>query len=343
MHRSLWLAPLVIGWLLATVGCDKLPFGNKPTPRKAAAPAPSTSAPAAASARGPASRDAGPERTDKFALPFAYERADDEPLARARGFMNDLFRDNIEYMKSGPRFFQAFAKSQRPRATVLTCSDSRVQTRAWDATPENDDFVVRNIGNQLSTSLGSVEYGVSDLGTPVLLILGHTGCGAVKAALSPEQGHHGPSVGAEIATLTLPEHLHGRDSETSWTDAVIANVHNQVKAALVRFSPLIAEGRLTVIGAVYDFRNDLRRGAGRVILVDVNGNAEPKRLSAFTTAVYGSAILDEPTVEPEGVGGRSRVEPAGPQNAADAEAADLAAIAEAVRKLPGLAASANPR
>lgn len=80
-----------------------------------------------------------------------------------------------------------FADKQTPRAAVITRADSRVHSRAWDLTPENDDFTVRDIGNQVQNVEGSVEYGIEHLHTPLLLIIGHTGCGAVKAAMG--DGH----------------------------------------------------------------------------------------------------------------------------------------------------------
>ena len=119
----------------------------------------------------------------KFIVPFAWEAAKDEPLAQTRAFLADVLTDNQGYMEHGDKYFAAFADKQTPRATVLTCADSRVHTTAWDVTPENDDFVIRNIGNQVENAPGSIEYGVEHLRTPLLFVIGHTGCGAVKAAM----------------------------------------------------------------------------------------------------------------------------------------------------------------
>ncbi len=325
------MVPLAIG----LVGCDKLPFGKKVVEeRQPARPAPSQAASASTVSTATSHGQKGP--SDRYAMPFAWERAEDEPLAKTRRFLGELLRDNTEYMKQGPRFFQSFAKAQRPRATVLTCSDSRVQTGAWDGTPENDDFIVRNIGNQLKTSAGSVEYGVVALGTPVLLILGHTGCGAVHAAQNPKHSHGSPDVDRELAELVLPKHLLGRDTDSAWTDAVIANVNTQVAAALERFAARIHQGQLTVVGAVYDFRNDLRRGAGRVTLVNVNGNSEPKRIEAFQAAVVGPSAIPK-----DGDGGTGPRTPAALASSAGAED-DFATIAERLKTVPGLVPHTSP-
>ena len=86
-----------------------------------------------------------------------------------------------------PRCFnspKALATSQHPWATVLTCSDSRVSPSwVFDTTP-GELFVIRNAGNTAFTeAIASVEYSVSVLKTPLLMVMGHSGCGAVTAAM----------------------------------------------------------------------------------------------------------------------------------------------------------------
>ena len=86
-----------------------------------------------------------------------------------------------------PRCFnspRALATSQHPWATVLTCSDSRVSPNwVFDTTP-GELFVIRNAGNSaFDEAMASVEYGVSVLKTPLLMVMGHSGCGAVTAAM----------------------------------------------------------------------------------------------------------------------------------------------------------------
>ena len=88
---------------------------------------------------------------------------------------------------ANPRCFnspRALATSQHPWATVLTCSDSRVSPSwVFDTTP-GELFVIRNAGNSaFDEAMASVEYGVSVLKTPLLMVMGHSGCGAVTAAM----------------------------------------------------------------------------------------------------------------------------------------------------------------
>src|SRR6478609_3122681 len=225
---------------------------------------------------------------DTFTVPFAWEAAKDEPLAMTRSFLRDAFADNDAYMERGEKFFAAFADKQTPRATVITCADSRVHSQAWDLTPENDDFTVRDIGNQVENVEGSVEYGVEHLHTPLLLVIGHTGCGAVKAAMGDTSKLSEP-IRKELEHLHVPTADPSKTPEVAWAEAVVANVNNQVAFSLKRFNHQVHEGTLTVVGAVYDFRNDLGQGAGKLVVVNVNGNADPERMVSFVDAVNGRA------------------------------------------------------
>jgi carbonic anhydrase len=235
----------------------------------------------------------GPKRdvltaTTKFALPFAWEKSPAEPLSRARIYLRELADDNAQYMAKGAEFFKTASAAQAPRTTVVTCTDARVQAGAFDATPENDDFTVRNIGNQLESNLGSVQYGVTQLKTPVLLVLGHTGCDAIKAALTGTSDLEEP-ISRELASLHLKK-VKGPVDEKKVAVAVVENVHDQVKFALKQFGARVNAGELTIIGAVFDLRNDLGKGAGRLTVIDVNGNQDEARLKAF-----GEAIMSTPS------------------------------------------------
>lgn len=273
-----------------------------------------------------------------YLVPFAWEASDRDPLAQTRSFMKEILTDNGIYMDHGPRFFAAFASGQKPRATVVTCADSRVHTTAFDTTPENDEFMIRNIGNQIGNSEGSVEYGVEHLETPVLMILGHTGCGAVQAVLAgiSEQS---AAVRKELEPLKLPEPKPGASPEAAWSAAVVTNVHNQVAFGLERFGSRVHAGKLTVVGAVYDFRNDLGQGPGRVSIVNVNGNTDPERMQAFIDAVGAGAGSAKKAAQLGGAERPSRRPPlvaATKQQALTTADSSDEAMVQALGKIPGL-------
>lgn len=288
-----WLARAhrLLPLLLLSVGCSKLFAKDAPAP----APAPAEVAGAieaseasAHAAEKPDEKHADePSRPARYGVPFAWQASPEEPLAKARTFMAEVLRANQAFMSQGKSHFIPFAEEETPRATVLTCADSRVQAGAWDGSPENDGYTVRNLGNQLATSLGSVEYGVDRLHTPVLLIIGHTGCDAVQSVLDKSAKGKGP-LADELAHLDLPERFRRVRQDEDWsalTKAVVANVDAQVAGAVEHFSASVQSGDLTVVGAVYDLHDDFDDGHGRLRLVNVNSNTEDSRIEAFQKAV----------------------------------------------------------
>jgi carbonic anhydrase len=107
------------------------------------------------------------------------------------------------------------AKGQRPYATILGCSDSRVPVELLFDAGFGDLFVIRVAGNVISPEvMGSMQYAGTILRTPLFVVLGHEGCGAVQAALAAKlkgtrQGRHIEALLANIApgiagSVTLP-------------------------------------------------------------------------------------------------------------------------------------------
>ncbi len=102
---------------------------------------------------------------------------------------NRLFREGGSRAMdcSADRFRDLIVNGQHPFAAVIACSDSRVIPEAVFSADPGDLFVIRVAGNVLdSHQLGSVEYAVDHLGCPLVVVMGHTRCGAVHAALSSE-------------------------------------------------------------------------------------------------------------------------------------------------------------
>ncbi len=217
-----------------------------------------------------------------YAVPFVWETSKNDPLAIARGHLKEILSDNNSYLQAYPKANSTPSKTA-PRSTILTCSDAAVQINSLDSTPENDAFVTRNWGNLLESSLGSVAYGIEQLRTPVLLIVGHTGCEAVKAAIS--DAPLGKRLRNQIKKLKVKSAAHGESEAQSVNASVRYNVNRQVAKAVQLFRPLVHTGTLTVIGAIYDPHNALARGAGRLEIVNVNSVTEPNAMRAFVAAV----------------------------------------------------------
>ncbi len=215
------------------------------------------------------------------------------PLTANLGGLKNMLLDNSHFVAAHKSDATLIAiKKQSPRSTMITCSDSRVQTQAFDETPINDIFMIRNIGNQLSSNMGDVEYGVRHLKTPLLIVVGHDKCGAVEALSSEEKMielNANPNIQRSLTAL----HFHFRDKNKGkylkgnklLQTNIEANIDYQVEAALVQFKDLVVVGKLYVVGALYDFLNIKKKGFGKLIITNVNGNKDSKFIAEFERMV----------------------------------------------------------
>jgi carbonic anhydrase len=185
---------------------------------------------------------------------------------------NQSFMDGHEHT-----YFEKFHDHQTPEVTLLTCSDSRVQVNVLGLDAMNEVFVVRNIGNQIMPVFGSVDYGILQLKTPLLLILGHTHCGAIKAVFQNYEDEPFDII-RELDHLSIPfRHFKTGeyDHEKEWLNIIEHNVDYQVKLAVKKYHKLIVTNQLTVFGVVDDFINAYGGGEGRLIFINVNGVTDP--------------------------------------------------------------------
>jgi carbonic anhydrase len=146
---------------------------------------------------------------------------------------------------------------QSPFAVIVSCSDSRVPPELVFDQPLGTLFVIRTAGQVLDeAALSSIVYGIDALKAPLLVVLGHAGCGAVEAAVAALQGQAIPGYAYRFAEAIGPAvqsvlHQPGDLLE----NAVRANIQqgvNQLKAAQPELAAAVAGGRLTVTGASYD-------------------------------------------------------------------------------------------
>jgi carbonic anhydrase len=149
--------------------------------------------------------------------------------------------------------------SQKPFATILGCSDSRVPIELVFDQGFGDLFVVRVAGNVVSPDvIGSLGYAIAHLGTPLVVVMGHYGCGAVTAALQALKGpiNEGPGIKAlvELIKPGLPKALPGDTVEQQINAAVEANVRWSIEqlARLPEAKKAIEAGRFSLAGAVYE-------------------------------------------------------------------------------------------
>ena len=141
-------------------------------------------------------------------------------------------------------------EGQSPYAIVICCSDSRVLPESIFSAGIGELFVIRVAGNVLDRhQLGSIEYAAEHLGCKLILVLGHTGCGAVAAALHGETGGFIRYITDEIRLAIGQEQDPDRACELNVVHAV-----ESIRRAFAEH-PEIPSAELDIRGAVYDLRS----------------------------------------------------------------------------------------
>ncbi len=149
---------------------------------------------------------------------------------------------------------QALAKSQHPRVTVLSCSDSRVPPELVFDAGLGDLFVVRSAGEDDDPiSIGSIEYAVEHVGSSVIIVMGHQNCGAVTAACA---GGKSESVNLDAVVAPIAPSCVKMDPKKPETlDLAVRDHIHRVSEELLAKSELLKEavdkGKLTIVEAYY--------------------------------------------------------------------------------------------
>jgi carbonic anhydrase len=166
----------------------------------------------------------------------------------------------------------SLAAGQKPTAVIFGCADSRVAAELLFDQGLGDVFVVRTAGQAIDSAvLGSIEYAVVVLNVPLIVVLGHTGCGAVKAAIGAiDDGAIPGGYVRDVVERVAPSILMGRRDGLSRVDEFEERHVSETVAQLVARSSTIAErvsaGTLAIAGVTYQLAE------GRAALVDHAGD-----------------------------------------------------------------------
>lgn len=150
------------------------------------------------------------------------------------------------------------AQGQAPFVAYVSCSDSRVPPELLFGRGLGELFIIRNAGNTIDTvAMGSIEYAVAVLGVPLVVVMGHEACGAVKAAMAiVESNARFPGSIDDMLEPIIPAVLEARGAPGDKTEAAIkANVSRTVRRLRTEADPIMLEpqraGRLKIVGAYY--------------------------------------------------------------------------------------------
>ncbi len=204
---------------------------------------------------------------------------------------------NMQFPRQDQNALSKTAKEQRPKATVLSCSDSRVPIEKIFDLGIGDLFVVRVAGNVCDVDeTGTIEYGVDHLNTPVLVVLGHTKCGAVTAVATNATVHGSipPLVENIKPAVARAQEKHPQLSGKELVPAaIVENVWQSVED-LIRRSSIVREkivtGKLKILGGLYHLEDGRVEWLGthpRQDYLVVNAGAPPANSDAnFYTGAH---------------------------------------------------------
>ena len=185
----------------------------------------------------------------------------DEALARLVAGNERFVRGEARFPTVQKEILAALAKGQRPYATVLGCSDSRVPPELIFDAGFGELFIVRVAGNVISPEvMGTLQYAGVHLRTPLFVVLGHEGCGAVTAALAARHGAKEPARIALLLDNILPG-LRDLPSELAPDAEMRAAVEANVRWSMHQLletpeaKDRMVEGTVKLVGGVYELES----------------------------------------------------------------------------------------
>jgi carbonic anhydrase len=183
--------------------------------------------------------------------------------------LSDLLAGNQRFVtgkpltpRRSPADFQALAHGQFPEAVIVSCADSRVAPEILFDVGVGDIFVVRVAGNIVGGAVvvkGSIEYAVAELNVPLIMVLGHSGCGAVKSALQHIDNKDSlPGSINGLVDLVKPavaksKGMPGDPLENAIRQNVVIGVE-KLQGLEPIIGPRVKQGKVKVVGGVYDLR-----------------------------------------------------------------------------------------
>jgi carbonic anhydrase len=198
-----------------------------------------------------------------------------------------LIEGNERYVQKHHKDYDSLKGGQAPKVTVLTCGDSRIPQTLFDIESPNELFMVRNIGNQFRNSEGSIKYPLLHLNTPLMIVLGHTGCGAIKASVSDYRGEDDTiqrEVVGLVNSIRLAEELRDmkliKDEGLRLAIYAQTNVDHQVRKIITEYNikSKVEKKELFVIGMMFDIHGIYGNGSAHTYIVNINGNTNTNEL-----------------------------------------------------------------
>jgi carbonic anhydrase len=162
--------------------------------------------------------------------------------------------------RQDPAYRRGLTEHQQPFACVLGCADSRVPAELLFDQGLGDLFTVRAVGEMLDDAVaGSIEYAVGHLGVRSIVVLGHSGCGAVRAAIDLVHGTGAATGAVSTVARAIEATVRATPPQPDFLGACVRNQATRIAEELPRRSIMIDTERVEIIPAVYDLETGLVR------------------------------------------------------------------------------------
>jgi carbonic anhydrase len=167
-----------------------------------------------------------------------------------------------QHRREGIEWRKKLTQEQHPFATILGCSDARVPIELLFDQGFGVLFIIRVAGNVLgSDERGSIAYAVDHLHTPLVLVLGHEGCGAVTAAMLPEEEKQKEAPFLQLLLKSIEPALQGIDPKIPQEERIHQGVQANIKYTVQKLVSVLKQyeknNNILVVGAVYQLSTGL--------------------------------------------------------------------------------------
>ena len=180
---------------------------------------------------------------------------------------NQRFIDNAKSQYNMKSIREELKDKQQPIASILGCSDSRTSAELIFDQNLGDLFSVRLAGNVASKeAIGSLEFSCTQLGSKVIVVMGHSNCGAIKAACDKyEGGNIGEIISLISPAVEAEKSINNKDHRDSQNELFVEkvcflNVQRQIEAILKNSSiinQMVTDKKIAIIGGVYNLSSGL--------------------------------------------------------------------------------------
>ena len=193
----------------------------------------------------------------KEAVPEVVINKNETPIEKLISGNKRFLDEKLIHPHQNKKTVLANQEAQHPYAIVLTCSDSRVSPEILFDQGIGDLFVIRNAGNLISNiDMGSIEYAVEHLDVKLIVVLGHTECGAIKAYVSDKNNEykkHLSHIDDIVETIANENEEKNIPKENNLNSCIIANIKHSFK--MIEDNPIVKEMHVKVVPMQYDIHN----------------------------------------------------------------------------------------